>query len=391
VILMIDHPQSDHSPVISPAGKWFAACLFVGVFASRALTSSSAYFADGPLHVIAAQNHTYVIQAPGYWLFTRIAGFFSDPEFGISIMNWLFSAGGSAAFYLAIRRLVSENVARVAAIAYASIYFAWFSGNIHSTYASQLFFPIAVFLCLLHYRENQNVNWLIAASALFALGAGFRPSDGVFVAPAFLLALSKARRNHILAAIPVIAVICLCWFVPQKIALARMADSVQTNTQHQLLKLADGVLLSGFSPYAGADVLRYFLPLGVALFPLLPLALKNNKDVFLWLWILPGTLFFLLIYISEAPYLDFLLAPFLILAATNVMFSERKRVLLFSICAVINVIFYLAWHPVVFSNPHLQSAEYVFEAYLGRHTYWSVQHHYQPILRELLRIPGFKK
>jgi 4-amino-4-deoxy-L-arabinose transferase-like glycosyltransferase len=391
VNLMTDLPESGHSGGIPAANKWFAACLFVGVLASRALTSSSVYFADGPLHVAAAQNHTYVIQAPGYWLFTRIAGFFPDPEFGISVMNWIFSAGGATVFYLAIRTLVPENVARVSAIAYASIYFAWFSGNIHSTYASQLFFPVAVFLCLLRYREDYNLYWLIGASALFAFGTGFRPSDGVFFAPAFLFALSKAKRGHILVSIPIIAAICLIWFVPQRTALARMADPVQKNGQHQLLSVASGVLFSGFSPYAAADVLRYFLPLGLALFPLLPLVIRNRKDIFLWLWILPGTLFFLLVYISDSPYLDFLLAPLLILAATSANVSEKKKIFLFLICAAFNIIFYLAWRPGVTSNRRLQLAEYVFEADLGKYTHWSVQHHYQPLIRELLHVPAFRK
>lgn len=387
---MTNQPNNGHTEGIPGASKRFAIWLFAGVFASRALTSTSVYFADGPVHVVAAENHTYVIQAPGYWLFNRVAGLFPDPEIGISIMNWLFSAGGAALFYLAIRKLASENVARVAAIAYASIYFAWFSGNIHSTYASQLFFPVAVFLCLLHYRENYNLNWLIGASALFALGTGFRPSDGVFFAPAFLFALRKAKWKHIVVCIPVIFAICLAWFVPQRIALASMADPIAKTERNHLLSIASGVLFSGFSSYAVANVLRYVLPIGVALFPLLWLVLKNRQDIFLWLWILPGTLFFLLVYVSDTPYLDFLLAPYLILAATSVTVSERRKVFLFLICAAFNIIFYLACRPVTISNRRLQTVEYFLEADLSKYTYWSVQHHYQPIVRELLQLPAFR-
>jgi len=369
----------------------FAIWLFVGVFASRALTSTSAYFVDGPLHVAAIQNHTYVIQAPGYWLFNRTAGLFPDPEIGISIMNWLFSAGGSAAFYLAVRKLALENVARAAAIAYASIFFAWFSGDIHSTYASQLFFPVMVFLCLLHYRENFNLSWLIAASALFALGAGFRPSDGVFFGLAFLFTLRRAGWKHILVCISVIGVIGLAWFVPQRIALEHMADPIQKSARNHLSSIASGVMFSGFSSYAVANVLRYFLPLVLALFPLLPLVLKNRRDIFLWLWILPGTLFFLLVYVSDPMYLNFLLAPYLILAATNIIVSERRRVLLLLICAGLNTGFYLACRPLVFSNSHLQRVEYVLEADLGKYTYYYVRHHYQPRVRDLLHLPAFRR
>jgi 4-amino-4-deoxy-L-arabinose transferase-like glycosyltransferase len=383
----INRVQTDGTP---GASKLFEICLFAGVFVSRVLTSTSVYFGDGPIHVAAIQNHTYVIQAPGYWLFNRTAGLFPNPEMGISILNWLFSAGGAAAFYLAVRKLVSENVARISAIAYASIYFAWFSGNIHSTYASQLFFPIAVFLCLLHYRENYDLKWLIGASALFAIGTGFRPSDGVFFAPAFLFALSRAKWKHIMVSIPVIAAICLAWFVPQSMALARMADPIEKSGRNHLLSIASGVLFSGFSSYAVANVLRYFLPLGLALFPLLPLVLKNRKDIFLWLWILPGTVFFLLVYVSDTPYLDFLLAPYLILAATNVMVPERRKVFLFLTCAAFNIIFYLACRPMVTSDHRLQTAEYVFEADLGKYTYWDVQHHYQPLIRDLLHLQAFR-
>jgi 4-amino-4-deoxy-L-arabinose transferase-like glycosyltransferase len=315
-------PDSGQHTGVAGAGIRFATWLFAGVFASRALTSTSVYFVDGPLHVAAVRNHTYVIQAPGYWLFNRTAGLFPDPEIGISIMNWLFSAGGSAAFYLAVRKLAPENVARAAAIAYASIFFAWFSGNIHSTYASQLFFPVTVLLCMLHYRENFNLKWLLGASVVFALGAGFRPSDAVFFGPAFLFALRRSNWKHVLVCIPVIAAICLAWFVPQTIALAHMADPIAKSTRNHLLDIAGGVVFSGFSSYAAANALRYFLPLGLALFPLLPIVLRNRKDTFLWLWILPGTLFFLLVYMSDPMYLNFLLAPFLISAATNTIVSD---------------------------------------------------------------------
>jgi 4-amino-4-deoxy-L-arabinose transferase-like glycosyltransferase len=388
---MTDYPNSDPSAETPGADKRFAISLFAGVFASRALTSTSVYFVDGPLHVAAVRNHTYVVQAPGYWLFNRTAGLFPDPEIGISIMNWLFSAGGSAAFYLAIRKLAPENVARAASIAYSSIFFAWFSADIHSTYASQLFFPISVFPCLLHYKENLKLRWLIGASVLFALGAGFRQSDGVFFGPAFLFSLRKTNWKHTLVCTPVIAAICLAWFVPHRIALANMADPIECNLRNHLLNRAGGFLFSRFGYSAGANVLRDFLPPGLALFPMLPLVLNNRKDIFLWLWILPGTLFFVLVYISDAPYLNFLLAPCLILAATNVIVSENRKVFLFLVCAGFNVIFYFVYRPVAISNRRLQTVEYMLEADLGKYTYYYVQRHDQPRVRDLLHLPGYRR
>ena len=371
--------------------KRFAAWLFVGVFASRALTSTSAYFGDASLYLGAIANHTYVIQAPGYWLFNRTAALFPNPEIGIALMNWLFSAGGAVALYLATRKLTSENVARVAAIAYASIFFAWFSGEIHSPYASQLFFPVAVFLFLLHYQEDPRPRWLMAAGAAFALGAGLRPSDGVFLAPAFIYALSRARWKHALACVGIIVPICLAWLVPQRIALAHVSDSVEKSTGGHLASIASGVLASGFSPYALANVLRYVLPLGLALLPLLGLIFGGRADRLLWLWILPASVFFLLVYVSDAPYLNILVAAFLILAATNTSVPEKRKVFLFAACAAINVIFFLGCRPIRFSNPELQTVEYLFEADLGKYTWYDLQHHYQPLLRDLLHLQPFRR
>src|SRR5271157_3073886 len=101
-------PESQSSDSAARFGAW----LFVGVFAARAFTSSYAYYVDAFLHLSAIQSHTYVIQAPGYWLFNRTAGLFPDPEIAISVMNWLFSAAGVVFFYLVARKLASENVAR---------------------------------------------------------------------------------------------------------------------------------------------------------------------------------------------------------------------------------------------------------------------------------------
>jgi hypothetical protein len=68
MIPITGHPENGHSGGIPAASKHFSIYLFAGVFASRVLTTKPVYFADAPLHVAAVQNHTYVIQAPGYWL-----------------------------------------------------------------------------------------------------------------------------------------------------------------------------------------------------------------------------------------------------------------------------------------------------------------------------------
>src|SRR5208282_4782513 len=78
---------------------WYPWLLAAAVLLARVLTRSQLYFADGPGQVKAIRNRTFVVQPPGYWLFDRLAGFFSDPVLAISVFNVLCSAFGVVFFY----------------------------------------------------------------------------------------------------------------------------------------------------------------------------------------------------------------------------------------------------------------------------------------------------
>jgi len=86
---------------------WFFWLIGPTVFVSRWLTMSQPYFGDALAIIRASQNHSYVIQPPGYWLYCRIAGLFPDPGFGLGLINPLVSALGSMVFYLV--RLHPDN------------------------------------------------------------------------------------------------------------------------------------------------------------------------------------------------------------------------------------------------------------------------------------------
>ena len=133
-------------------------------------------------------------------------------------MNWSFSALGCVIFYACALRLVRSPLAELGALLYATVFFAWFSGNVHSTYASQLLFPPLTFYCMLRYREDKRTLWVCAVAVSFSIGAGLRPSDGAFLAPLVLLFFFQLRRKQqVLLALITIAV-CAAWFVPTKIA-----------------------------------------------------------------------------------------------------------------------------------------------------------------------------
>ena len=352
----------------------FAVCLGIAVLIVRALTSGPAYFADGPRHLAAIANHTYVIQPPGYWLFNRLGGLFPNAEHGLLMMNWCFSALGCMAIYGCARRLVASPLAELGAVLYATAFFAWFSGNVHSTYASQLLFPPLTFYLMLRYREDKRTLWVCAVAASYAIGAGFRPSDGVFMAPLLFLFFLQLQRKQMLVLVSLVVVICLGWLIPAQIAQRLYhADSAGA----ELGRVAMGAMLLGkFNVYTIANAIRFFLPLAVALGPAAFYILRtgNKAALSLWVWVLPGTLFFLLLFISDAPYLNCLLGGLVLLCLTGMNLSRNRRLALaVLICSiVINLGFYLGFRPL----PLRSHAYDIVEKDLGNYSLYAVKHQF---------------
>jgi 4-amino-4-deoxy-L-arabinose transferase-like glycosyltransferase len=326
----------------------FSLGLGVGVFVLRALTSGPAYFADAKRHLAAIANHTYIIQPPGYWLFNRIGGLFPNPEHGLLAMNWCLSALGCVAFYGCARRLVRAPIAELGALLYATVFFAWFSGNIHSTYASQLLFAPLTFYLMLRYRENPRLAWLFAISASFSLGAGLRPSDGAFLAPLLMLfALRLPRRHQVLLGITT-TLLCLAWLVPNQLAQHLYHPK---SAEEQFAEVAQGaVVLGRVNLYTVSNALRFFLPLALALGPSAFFLFRGRSaaTLLLWTWVVPGSAFFLLLSISDAPYLDCVLGGFLLLCMVGMATAPRNSAAVAALVGSIalNCLFYLEFRPL---------------------------------------------
>jgi hypothetical protein len=350
----------------------FSVCIAGAVLLARSLTSGPAYYSDAGRHLQAIADHTFVIQPPGYWLFNRVGGLFADPELGLLILNWCFSALGCVAFYACARRLVRSPLARLGTVLYATAFFAWFSGNVHSTYASQLLFPPLMFYFILRFQESPQTQWLLGVAASFALGAGFRPSDGVFLAPLLLLFALQLSRKHQLMLLASVSILCLAWLIPNRIALHRYSP---IGHAEQLTHAATGAIVLGrINAYTISNAFRFFLPLVVALGPTAWFISRARDAVArqLWAWVLPGSAFFLLVFISDAPYLDCLLGGFVLLCLLG-MNACRNRVvpvvaLTFSI--VVNVLFFTGFHQL----PPQNAVSAVIDRDLGLYTLDAVRH-----------------
>lgn len=365
----------------------FPLILAVFVLVSRVLCRGPLYFGDGPSHVASIADKSYIIQPPGYWLFNRIAGLFSDPVLAIAMMNILFSVAGVVVLYYAAGFFAKPVDAFLASLAYATIFYLWFSGEIHCTYASQIFFPVAAFYLFLRYDRDKSEWALWSAAAVFAVGAGFRPTDGVFLIPLVLyFAAFRVPRKERFIFLLLIPLLCLGWVIPTWIAFKHYGDGgVQGFAVYVSYITRVQSVFTGVRMYTLANPVRYVLPLLVGFWPVLVLAARNaiyNRNDWrvkaLILWVVPGSLFFLLILISDAPYLNYLTAAILLLAMAGPTPARKSMI----VTALWNALVFLALGPI----PSQRLPVNIVNSFVLRTTRGAIKQRYSLKLSEMQHL-----
>jgi 4-amino-4-deoxy-L-arabinose transferase-like glycosyltransferase len=355
----------------------FALALFT--LATRLLFHGPPYFVDGPSHIRAILEKVYIIQPPGYWLFNRIGGLFPDPVIGISTMNIFFSVAGVVVFYYTALFFAERRNAFLAALAYSCIFYFWFSGEVHSTHTSQALFPVATFCALLHYEQDKASWKLWLAAILFAVGAGLRPSDGVFLLPMILYySAVRLTRGKASVFLSIIFLLCLGWIIPTFMAYRHAPGGIHGALFYTHSIVTQKSITSGVNAESIANMMRFVVPILVAFWPVLAAAvlnvMRNWQDWrirMLLLWIVPGSLFFTVSYISDAPYLNFLSAAVLLLAV------GASRMM--AVTALWNAIVFLGFSPI----PSRRLPVNIWNCYVGHFTSYGVKHQWFPNLSAL--------
>jgi hypothetical protein len=347
--------------------------LFILVSLSRYFTRGRLYYVDGPRLVQSIRHHTYVIQAPGYWLYAHLGGLFPDPAAGLSILNIIFSGAGASVFYLLGRKFgLPLKTSFLAALAYSSIFFLWFAGDVHSSYASQILFaPLTIYL-FVSYCQKPSRLLLTACCASYAAGAGLRPSDGAFLGPLFLFMTFRfiSGWKTRVTTIFLTCLLCLAWYVPTKIALT----TAHSNTvKDQLASLAFQVspLLVGINARSVANVIRVLLPILVAFWMLIPTLFSRRASTVNWilaLWAFPGLFFFTLIYMADACYLTFLAGAIILTCAL----SSKKRYVpaILTTCFLFNSSVFLLARPVSSRTRAAQALNF----YVIKYCHYGIRH-----------------
>jgi hypothetical protein len=354
----------------------------------RIMGASGPYFSDALRHIDAIESGRLVIHAPGYFLFNA-SGFVLSHLFHVSvasalqILNIAFSVSGAVVFYFLVARLTTIRSPFLLSLAYICSPIVWFSGDVHSSYASVTFFAP---LLILVVESERRFVW---GCIIWALLAGFRPSDGVFVLPWMVYHAVQFRWKERLigfaAAIPITA----AWWIP---TVERYNGGLLTpfrSSGVQANKLAQGVLSGEIGLHALVNafhaVAGIIMTWGV-LAPLLCLGatawMRNVTARSMTIFLLPGLAFFMLYYVSDSPYFAYLAAAGMILAGTYLEeWSAKRRHSVYAVAICASILFMLCARP---ADEKTSTARAVADAYFLKYSVPALRDQKDPRLASLL-------
>lgn len=370
--------------------RWLqCAAVALLALASRLASISGPYFSDAFRHIRAIESGRMVIQPPGYFVFNLSAWLLSralhvSAANALQGMNVAFSVAGAVVFYLLATRLETGSSPLLLSLNYVCSPVVWFSGDVHSSYAAVTFF--APLLLLVVESERQ----FVLGSLVWALMTAFRASDGVFVLPWMIYRSRDCSRKQRFTAIGVAAPITAAWWT---LTIERYRSGGPLSPLRysgvQAKRLAQGVLTGNFGIHALVNAFHALSGMIVTWGLLLPAVClgaaacaRNARSRSMVIFLAPGLAFFLLYYVSDAPYFAYTAAAGMILAGEYLARRPTKAAratLLFAICA--SLVFMLAARTVATNGSRARA---VADAYFLKYSVPSLKEHKDPRLAALL-------
>jgi hypothetical protein len=251
---------------------------------------------------------------PGYFLYICLGRFvnalFHDANTAFVAISIAASCGALIVIYALADNWFGRQAAFFAVLIFLFSPLGWFHGTVALTYAVEAFFSaLTGYLC---WRLICGSSKLVLPIALTAgLAAGFRPSFLLFLSPLLWFALRRVGRKRIAAGVGVLALTLLAWGLPMVlqsggpvaywsalISLWRVVPAKQTvfnssvaNSIARVFSIV-GIYLLCFGCAALSTFRLGRVDPGTA-----PDA-DRRKKIFTWVWIGPGLVFFVLIFLK---------------------------------------------------------------------------------------------
>ena len=208
-------------------------------------------------------------------------------------------------------------------------------------------------------RELRNWNWTTPIGRCIP-GTAF-----IYMVFSFVPQWSKRIGLVVLTAL-----LCLAWYIPTQLAL-RQSHSIDLAGQVGSLAFKVSPLLAGLNRRSMANIFRVVLPLVAAFWMLIPamrFRWKSMQSRIIVLWITPGLLFFLLIYMADAVYLTFLAGGVVLAFALST--RERVSTVLLMLCIGFNTLLFLGARPLTGNS----RADQAINFYVIKYCNYGIRH-----------------
>ena len=362
--------------------------------------------AAGVMYTLTAHPPGFI----GYCALVRLAYYIAgDVNLAFVIVNVLSTAAATSLTYLLGRHLFDRKVGLIAAVLYATSLDTSYFAVTALTYAAEGAFATGVALTGWLSVKRRSFGWLLAHSAVLAIGGSVRQTTLAFLLPLWLWIVwrSVPRWRQRACALVVLAVLVWSWSVPNAQRLAKYWDQAEVSYFESVYKLQVameqyydstrfgaveyeesqprfhwplvelGVALwnkvsppapdaprevrvasashaIGLIRYQTAKILFYGgVALGLAsVFVLLAFLTRVRRTfdaerwIFLVLWVLPAALFFALNHLGAWGYLLIFLAALTIIASQAIVTLTKRPMLVTAAFALVNVLAFLFMRPL---------------------------------------------
>lgn len=239
--------------------------LTVAAAVGRWLTRSRLVYGWDTVHYMLAQDR-YDIPAhqphpPGslfYVLLARAVRLLThDPHLSLLVISAVFGGALVLVLFGLGREFDGERAGWLAAVIGATAPIFWFFGSLGLNYGpSGTLSALFILLCWRAVRDPSRRAELVLAGGVLAILGGFRPTDQIFLAPAYLWTLHHAwwsRRAAGENETPAVAgsvlsmlVLTIAWLVPNVVSCGGVAGYIQSIRGQEHLIKDSSVFLAGW-------------------------------------------------------------------------------------------------------------------------------------------------
>ena len=293
---------------------------------------------------------------PGYFLYVLLGRLvnliYHDANVAFVAISIVFSCAAVAMIYVLTEGWFGRNAALFSGLIFLFSPLAWFHGTVALTYIVEAFFSALVgYLCWRIYCGA--ARYVLPAALALGIAAGFRPSSALFLCPLFWFSLRRVGWKQLASGTGLLLLTSLAWFIP----MARIGGGSVYASSLLSLWLTVPSRESFFNSSVLNALARALVIVGIGFLSfgcavLLPLqrtrqtdADDGRKATFTLVWIMPGLLFFVFIYLKfvNSGYLLILLPPGCswmgVWAAdwyASLPLARARKILLVGCCALAN-------------------------------------------------------